>query len=517
MGKYMVGIDFGTGGAKACIIDEDADVLAYAFREYPIYTNNLGHSEHDPAKYWPIACEIIGECIKKSGIDSSDIRGVANSSALPSLVMVDNEHNPIDMAYNLLDRRATSQVEWLRQNFDSDFLFSISCNRLEDHPSMVNLMWEKQNRPDIYKKIYKALTIDGYIRLKLTGKATSNFSAGAWWGVAYDVRKNEINGEVMDKIGLDMSIMPDFFSCEEIVGTVTGSASRETGLPEGIPVSAGSVDCNAGWLGGGSTDVGDIQINLGTCGVMGVIHQNPDLIVDSMLNCTYTTDSRSTFAMVAATTTGGQALRYMRDTFSPVEVMVETMIKGLDSYDLLNMEAESIPPGSESLIILPYFSGERTPIWDVDSRGVIFGISLNHSKAHYVRAMMESVAYSLYDNFLIMMQSCSKVNLPIVMNEGGAKSKLWRRIITDVFNVPTVFLKSRIGAPLGDAILAGVSCGVFRDFRIAKEKAVYIERIDPIEENHRLYEDHFKLYRKLYSHLKEDFRELTNLRGRYAR
>lgn len=517
MAQYLIGMDFGTGGAKACIIDDQANVLAYAFREYPIITNHAGWSEHDPARYWPIACEIARECIAKSGVNPADIKGFANSSALPSLVMVDKDHNPVGMAYNLLDRRATEQVEWLRQNVGEKELFEISCNRLEDHQSLVNLMWEKQNRPEQFKRVWKALTIDGYIRLKLTGKATSNFSSGAWWGVAYDIRKNRFNEDVLRKIGLDPAIMPDFHSCEEVVGSVTPRAAGETGLPEGIPVPAGSVDCNAGWVGGGSIDPGDIQINLGTCGVMGVVHRNPGLIVDAMMNCTYTTDSRNTFAMVAATTTGGQALRYLRDNFSQLEVAAENLVPGLDSYDMLNLEAESVPAGAEGLIILPYLSGERTPIWDVDSRGVVFGLSLNHTKSHFVRAMMEAVAYSLYDNFLVMRDVCKDViNLPIVLNEGGAKSRLWRRIITDVFNVPTVFLKSRIGAPFGDAILAGVACGIFPDFRIAKERAEYVDRLEPDTATHKRYSEYFEIYRNVYRHLKDDFKDLTRVRGTYS-
>lgn len=515
MPQYLIGLDYGTGGAKACIINDQADVLAYSFSEYPIYTNKSGWSEHDPHKYWPIACELIKECIKKSGVNPADIKGFANSSALPSLVLVDENHEPIHMAYNLLDRRATEQVEWLRKQIGEKQLFEVSANRIEDHPSLVNLMWEKHNRPEDFKRIYKALTIDGYIRLKMTGKATSNYSAGAWWGVAYDVRKNSFDQAMLEKIGLSPDIMPDFHSCDEIVGHVTPEAAKQTGLPVGIPVPAGSVDCNAGWLAGGSIGVGDIQINLGTCGVMGVVHQNPDMISDAMMNCTYVTDSRNTFAMVGATTTGGQSLRYLRDNFSQLEVATEKLLPNFDSYDMLNMEAESIAAGSEGLIILPYLSGERTPIWDTDSRGVVFGLSLNHGKAHFVRAMMEAVAYSLYDNFLVMQEISSQINLPIVLNEGGAKSKLWRRIITDVFNVPTVFLKSRIGAPLGDAILAGVACGIFPDFSIAKAKAEYVDRLDPITENHRLYSEYFAIYRSIYRNLKNDFKELTRVREKY--
>ncbi len=505
-------MDYGTGGGKACIIDEEANVLSYAYREYHIYTDKPGWSEHDPDQYWTVAREIIRECIDKAGIDPKDIKAFGNSSALPSMVMVDKNHNPVAMAYNLMDRRATEEVAWVNNNIGAKRIFDVNCNRLEDHSTLVNLMWEKEHRPDNYDKIYKALTIDGFIRLKLTGKATANFSSGAFYGVAYDVRKNIIDEGLMDEIGIRKDIMPDFFSCEEIIGHITEAAAEETGLVPGIPVVAGSVDCNAGWVGGGAVDVGDIQINLGTCGVMGVLHQDPEMMVDTMINCSYTTDSRNVFATIAATTTGGQLLRYIRDNFSQLEVAMEKMVPDLNAYDFLEMEAATIEPGCEGLMVLPYLMGERTPLWDANARGVIFGMSLKHTKAHLVRAVMEAVAYALYENFLVFKEHCSKINLPIVLNEGGAKNKTWRRIITDVFNVPTVFVKSRIGAPLGSAILAGVGTGIFGDFSIAKEKAEYIERMEPIEENHKLYMEYFKIYQNLYKHLKGDFEDLAEIR-----
>jgi xylulokinase len=515
MASYLIGLDHGTGGAKACIIDEAANILAYAYREYPIYAHRPGWSEHDPHLYWKTACEVIKECLTISGIRPDQIKGIANSSALPSLVMVDKYHDPINLAYNLMDRRATEQVQWLRDNIGEKRLFDISCNRLEDHPTLVNLMWEKKNRAENYAQIYKALSIDGYIRLKLTGKSTANYSSGAFFGIAYNVRENRFDEKLVAEIGLSMDIMPDFFSCEEIIGSTTEAAAEETGLVAAIPVAAGSVDCNAGWVGGGAVNVGDIQINLGSCGVIGVVHDNPDLIVDTMINCSYTTDSRHVFATVAATTCGGQSLRYLRDNFSQLELATEKLVPGFSAYDSLEKEAESVPLGCDGLLVLPYLMGERTPLWDVNARAVVFGLSLHHTKAHLVRSMMEGVAYAMYDSYRIIEQRCPAINLPIVLNEGGAKNRLWRRIITDVFNVPTIFVRSRLGAPMGDAILAGVATGVFKDFSVAKEKAEYIDRMDPIPENHDRYMEYYRLFGQIYEHVKEDYVTLARLRHQH--
>lgn len=510
MASYLLGIDYGTGGAKACIIDDQANVLSYAFREYPIYTEKPGWSEHDPVLYWEIACEIIKECIVKAGIKPEEIKGIGTSSALPSLVMVDKDNKPVARAYNLMDRRAIKEVQWLKENIGEDKIFEISGNRLDDHPVIVNLLWERNNRPDVFNKIHKALTIDGFIRLKLTGKPTMNYSAGAFYGVAYNIINNTIDKQIMEAIGLDIDLIPEAFSCEEIVGEVTQGAARDTGLVPGIPVAAGQVDCNAGWVGAGAIEEGDIQMNLGTCGNFGIIHKDTNFL-KSMIACAYTVDSESTFITIPTTTTGGQLLRYLRDNFSQVEIEMEKLVN-ISSYKFLDMEAEKIKPGSGDLIVLPYLMGERTPIWDVYARGVVFGLSLYHTKAHLVRAMMESVAYALYDSFRLIKDTGRKINYPIVLNEGGAKSKVWRRIITDVFNVPTVLVKNRVGAPYGDAILAGVSTGVFKDFSIAKEKAEYIEPMEPNKDTHALYMEYFKIYKNIYKHLKDDFRDLAKLR-----
>ncbi len=515
MADYLMGIDYGTGGAKACIINVEGDVLGFAFEEYPFIHEKPGWSEHDPALYWEIACRLIQESIAEARIASGDIRGIALSSALPSMVMVDRDHNPIHKAYNLMDRRAKKEVEWLQENVGEDRIFQTAANRLEDHPSIVNLLWEKNNRPESFGSIYKALTIDGFITLKLTGKATLNYSAGAFYGVAYKILERKFDDGMLQEIGIDPGIIPDLFKCEEIIGEVTGQAAAETGLAAGTPVAAGQADCNAGWVGGGAIEVGDIQSNLGTCGNFGVIHRDADFIFSpvglSMINFPYTVDCENVYITVPTTTTGGQSIRYLRDNFSQVELETERIL-GVDSYDLLNLQAQKIPVGSEGLIILPYLMGERTPIWDVNARGVIFGLSLNHNKGHLVRAMMEAVAYAMYDSFRLMKNSGLEINYPLVLNEGGAKSKLWRQIITDVFDVPTVLVKRRTGAPFGDAILAGVATGIFEDFSVAKEWAEYIDLMEPSQDNHEIYMEYFALYKRIYEHLKDDFKELADLR-----
>lgn len=508
---YLLGLDYGTGGGKAALVDEKGEVRAYAYEEYTIYTEKPGWSEHDAENYWSLACRLIPKVLSEAGADPKEVKGLAVSSALPSLVMVDVDGNPVARAYNLMDRRATKQVARIKEIIGEEKVFEVSKNRLDDHPAIVNLLWEKENRPEVFARVHKALTIDGFISAKLTGKFTGHYSGAAFYGVAYDLLNRNFNKDLLKKLGIPASFFPELYRCEDIVGQVTENAAAASGLSAGTPVAAGQVDCNAGWSGAGAVEVGDIQMNLGTCGNFGIIHDQPTFH-QSMIAFNYTTDSEKTFITVPTTTTGGQLIRYLRDNFYAAErAAVEST--GKDTYDLINEEAAAVPPGSEGLVMLPFLMGERTPIWDVHARGAIFGLSLNHTRGHIARAAMESVAYALYDSFRIIKETGMRINAPIVLNEGGAKSVLWRRIITDVFNVPTVLVKSRIGAPYGDAILAGVAVGIFPDFSFAKEKVEYIDRMEPDAENHELYMRYFELYKGLYDHIKSDYRKLAELRN----
>jgi sugar (pentulose or hexulose) kinase len=519
MADFLLGIDFGTGGAKGCIIDTQGQVRGFGFQEYPFFHDKPGWSEHDPARYWRIACELIQGCLVQARIDSREVRGVAVSSALPSLVMVDAQHTPLQRAYNLMDRRAVAQVQWLKETVGEARILKLTGNRIEDHPTLVNLLWEKQHRPETYARIWKALTIDGFITLKLTGEPVANYGAAAFYGVAYDLLGERFDETLLAEIGIDPAILPRLARCEAIIGAVTAEAATATGLAAGTPVAAGQVDFNASCVAAGITEAGDIMSNLGTVGNFGVIHRNREFNFSAvglaMINFAFTVDSARTYITVPSTTTGGQSIRYLRDNFSQYEVEVERVL-GTSAYDLLNLQAEKTPPGSDGLLILPYLMGERAPIWDTQARGVLFGLSLNHTKGHLVRAMMEAVAYALYDSYQLLIQSGLTINYPLVLNEGGAASRLWRQIITDVFATPTVLVKRRTGAPFGDAILAGVATGVFPDFNVAKQWAEYAARMEPNLEHHTRYMEYFTLYKQLYAHVKEDFASLARLREKYA-
>ena len=413
-----------------------------------------------------------------------------------------------------MDRRAVDEVRDITTTLGADAVFRLTANPLEDHPSIVNLLWYRRHRPDVLARAHKALTADGYITQRLTGEFTAHVSAGAFYGVAFNIREGRFEQPVLDQLGLDSRLLPDLHDCTDVVGRVTPGAAAATGLTAGTQVAAGQVDCNASWIAGGATRPADMQLNLGTCGVLGVVHDNRPFLGSvtgaQVLNIPYTTNPATTFAAVAATTTGGQSLRYLRDIFGSWETETERVL-GISAYDLLTLQARDIPQGSEGLLVLPYLMGERSPLWDPDARGVVLGLSLHHTRGHFIRAVLEGVAFALYDSYDTLMSGGLAASQPLVFNEGGARSDIWRRIITDVLGIPTVLLRGKAGAPLGDAILAGVATGVFDDFGVANRWAATCDLMEPDPEAHEHYQRYFAVFRAAYRHLREDFSALAEI------
>ncbi len=508
--EYLVGSDVGTGGTKSVVMDTSGKVLGQHFIEYPLITNNLGYAEHDPKCYWDAVADTILKAITDSKVNPKNIKGVSVSALSPACILVDKDLQPLQMGHIWMDRRSVPQCQWLKDNIGEDRIFELSANPVDPYYAVTKLMWERDNRPDLYKRTYKMQTAADYPTMKLTGIAVTDYSNASLCGIAFDVRKKTWDEELLNEIDIDIDKLPDLYPCEEIIGHVTKEASVRTGLAEGTPVVAGTVDCNAAWVAGGAIDDGDASLAMGTAGVMGIVHKK-DSFTKNMIMIVHTANSKNTYTTVSAQLLGG-IYRYYRDQLAIAEKNAAADL-GMDAYEIMGMEAEKVPPGSEGLLLLPYFLGERTPIWDPYVRGMLFGLSFNHGKGHIIRAIMEGTCYSLRNNFTMIKNSGIKINLPLVLSEGGAKSKLWRQIVCDMLEIPAVYMKSSAGAPVGNAILAGVGVGVFKDFSVAKRWIEVGDRTEPDSATTEIYKKYYPIFLELYERNKELYEKLAMVRS----
>lgn len=509
MAKYLVGCDVGSSQSKAVVIDEEGNVLGSKYIGYPTHTNSKGWAEHDPEDYWNTTADCIAASIKAAKIDPKDIAGVALSAHSPAAIMVDEDLNPLNMSHFWMDRRGAKEAEWINEKVGADKVFEVSGNVSDPYYATVKLLWEKNNRPELYNRCVKFLTPTDYPRMKLTGKMLCDYSNASMVGVVFDIVNRKWDYDMIEEIGLDPDKFPELVPCEKVVGEVTKEAAERTGLAPGTPVIAGTADCNAAWVAGGILDDGDMSLVMGSAGVMGVVHTEPKF-TRNLITIVHASESEKMYTTVAATCSCGAALQYFKEKYGDLEGIVADEL-GENKYTYLCNKAATIAPGSDGLITLPYFMGERTPVWDPIARAVVFGMNYSHTKTHLLRSILEGAALAIKNNFELMKDTGIKMNLPLVMGEGGSQSKVWRQIVTDALNVPGIYMANSMGAPVGDAILAGVGSGVFKDCSVVKDWIKLDDPTEPIAKNVDIYNDIYEIYLELYKDVKGLYSKLVPL------
>jgi len=515
MASFLIGCDVGTSGTKSVIIDVEGNVLASHYIEYKLYTPRPSWAEHNPEDYWNAVADTMNACLKKSKVDPKEVKGVSISALSPGCILVDKDLKPMQYSHIWMDRRGVKESNWIKEHIGDQRVFDVCANPIDPYYGTVKLLWEKNNRPELYKKTYKLQTAADYPAMKLTGKAVTDNNNAALIGIAFDIRKKQWDTDMLEEIGIDPEIMPDIYPCDHVIGEVTKEAAERTGLAVGTPVMAGAVDATASYLAGGAVEDGDWSLTMGTAGCMGAIHTD-EAFAWNMINMPHAAYSESMYASVGATIAFGSVTRYFRDTFAQYEKQFSNTI-GVDVYDVMNVEAATAPVGSDGLVVIPYFSGERTPIWDPNARAVMFGWSLAHSRGHFLRALMEGAVYALYDNYVFMKESKVNVKTPLVVGEGGSKSDLWRQIVADVFNVPVAKMESNAGAPLGNALIAGVGVGIFKDYSMVKDWVQYSAINEPNKENNKIYMDLFGVYKEVYGGVKGQYNVLADILDKYRK
>lgn len=511
MANYLVGTDVGTSGTKSVLIDEEGRILGSHYIEYTLITPRPGWAEHDPEDYWNAVADTIKSCIQQAKVDPKEIRGVSISALAPACILVDKDLRPLQNGHIWMDRRGTKQAQWIKENMDVDQIQKQSGNPIDPYYATVKMMWERDNRPELYKKAYKLQTAADYPCMKLTGKAVTDYSNASLFGPGYDIVNKKWDKDLIEKLGLNPDIFPDLYPCDQVIGEVTREAAKRTGLAYGTPVVAGTVDCNAAWVAGGAIEDGDMSLAMGTAGCMGVVHKEARF-TPSMITIAHSVGSKDTYTTLSATSACGSVMRYFRDTFGEAE-KAAAKESGKDVYDILSDMASSVKPGADGLITLPYFMGERTPIWDPIARGLVFGMSLSHTKVHLLRSFMEGACMAVKHNFDIIQKNGPKIKLPLVLTEGGAKSPFWRQMMSDVIGVPCVYMKDSKGAPFGNALVAGVGTGVFKDYSMAKEWTEIAAYHEPQKENTKLYNEMFQIYLDLYQNVKDNYQQLADVTG----
>ncbi len=506
--SYLIGIDLGTSGTKTVLFDENGLVHGSETIEYPLYQEHNGWGEQVPDDWWHAACNSIRSVIAQSKINPSDIKGLGISGQMHGLVMLDKDGKVLRRSIIWLDQRTAKECEEITAKVGARRLIEITANPALTGFTASKILWVRNHQPEIYEKCAHILLPKDYVRYKLTGEFATEVSDASGMQLL-DVPQRKWSDEVLEKLDIDKNLLGTVYESQEITGVVNARAATETGLKAGTPVVGGAGDNAAAAVGTGVVRDGLAFTTIGSSGV--VFAHSSGIKIDPQGRVhTFCCAVPGAWHVMGVHQAAGLSLRWLRDNVCAEEV-AEAEKRGIDPYDVMSEKADKIAAGSDRLIYLPYLNGERTPHLDPNCRGVFFGLSGVHKRAHLIRAVMEGVSYSLRDSVSILREMNIETS-EMTATGGGGRSFLWRQMLADNYHCPVKTIDNKEGPALGVAILAGVGVGLFSSVPEACDHLIHDRSMqEPIQANSDVYDKYYPLYRKLYTDLKESFSELATL------
>ncbi|MBL7118651.1 xylulokinase [Candidatus Bathyarchaeota archaeon] len=498
-GTYILTIDMGTSAAKATIFSKSFKRVATASRDQTTIRQKPGWAEHDPHLWWKIISSATKEALKKSGIDPQDLAVVGTTAMMHGSVPVDRTGIPLMNCIIWAEVRARAEAAELNEKISQTP--SLKGLFIWPYYTAAKIMWIKRHRPKVYQKIHKVLLPKDYIRFKLTERfATDVTDAGG--SQMYDPVNKGWNKTLLELMDVPESILPEIKDRQDIAGEVTKKASLETGIPEGTPVIVGGGDGGFVRLGLGEIDVGDAFVYMGTAPAAYVIIDHEVKDPEKVL-CREFPGQPGKWMIGGFNGPTSAGMFWYKDQLGDIEVAVAAK-EGISVFQVMDREAEKIPPGSDGLILLPHFQGERTPLYTTDAKATMFGLRLGHTRAHIIRAILESVGYAARSVTEIAEKKYGANFSRVRLFGGGSKSKIWRQIMADIFGKPVVIPKEYEASSLGLAYVASVAAGWHDSVEgVASRPNPIVETIQPNKESVKVYQSMFEIYQKLDENMLE--------------
>ncbi|MCR4403878.1 MAG: FGGY-family carbohydrate kinase [Candidatus Acetothermia bacterium] len=519
MKEYLLGVDVGTQATKGTLVRPSGEVVAVAAEEYEVLHPRPLWAEQWPEVWLQAVGTVIRALLTRAGVSPKEVTGVCISGLYGgSGIPLDAKMKPIRPCLIWMDRRATAEVEWIKANVDLDKLFLVTGNWVDSYFGYTKILWIKRHEPANWRRISLFLPPNCYINFRLTGQVAIDHSSAGNLGGLYDIRTHAWSEEMAQALGLPLELMPEkIVASGEVIGEVTREGAQLTGLAPGTPVLAGGVDAPMATLAAGALTVGDNVTMMGTSTCWGVIHAGEGFARE-LVSMPHVVEATEKFYTWGGSATSGALARWFRDELGQAEVARGLGEGGKDPYQFLDDLARAVPPGCEGLLALPYFMGERAPLWDPSARGAWVGLTLSHTKGHLFRALLEAAGFALRH----AIEVGEEIGLPIskeTMVVGGvAKSPLWLSIIADItgraIRTPAT---EGIEAPLADALLVGLAMGLVDRYERIREWISYGEPVLPHPERHAIYDRWYALYRQLYQALRPLFSKLQELPGDQAK
>ncbi len=509
--KACIGIDIGTSGTKALVIDPQGRILASSSASYPCHHPRPLWSEQDPEDWWKATVRVVRAVIRQAKLKPADVEAIGLSGQMHGSVFLDRQDRVLRPAILWNDQRTVAECDEIEKRAGGRRrLIQMVANPALTGFTAPKILWLRNREPKVFERLAKVLLPKDEIRRRLTGEYATDVS-DASGTLLLDVTRRRWSKRLLGKLELDGDLLPACYESDEITGTLHKAAAASLGLTTSCQVVAGAGDCAAGAIGNGIVQRGLLSTSIGTSGVVFVHSDSPQFDPQGRLH-TFCHAVPGKWHMMGVTLAAGGSLDWYRSSLYAIgkgkgKGGKESRI----SFDHLVAEAAKTPTGADGLLFLPYLAGERTPHLDPRARGALFGLTLSHTRGHMVRAILEGVTYTLRDSMAIIEELGIPVR-QIRASGGGAKNPFWRQLQADVFGKRVTAMATDEGPAFGVALLAAVGAGHFKNITEACRATVQMaELAKPVLKARRYHDRAFPLFQQLYRATREEMHALGEL------
>ena len=504
MKNLLIGIDIGTSGLKTAVFSPETGLVAAVSEDYPVDYPHPGWAEQDPDIWWNAVVRSLNRLWTEEKVDPADVAGLAVDGQSWSCIPIDRQGRVLHKTPIWIDTRADEICRRAEEQGLSERAFQTGQNPFKPSYTTPKILWFKEEKPEVYKNTYKFLQCNSFIEYRLTGIVSQDVCMSYGLHVV-SMETGAYDPELADLLGIDLEKLPEKnLDCDAIVGGVSAQAAALTGLKEGTPVIAGGLDAACGTLGAGVYREGQTQEQGGQAGGMSICTSSyrgdPSLIMSHHV-------VPGLWILQGGTAGGGASLNWIVREIGAAEEQWAAA-NGRGKFERVSELAETIQPGSDGLVFLPYLSGERSPLWDAQAKGVFFGLGFDKTRAHMYRSVMEGVAFSLQHNLEVAAKAGAPVGEMYAMG-GAANSLVWTQLKSDITGKTIHVPATDTATTLGASILAGIATGAYKSYQEAVERNVQILRTHtPDPERHEAYQKYYRIYRALYEQTRDLMHEL---------
>lgn len=497
--KYVIGVDLGTSAVKVLLVNQEGVVVDQVSRPYPLIQEKAGYSEQNPEEWITQTVEALKQLVERFSEDPSAIEGLSFSGQMHGLVLLDYKRNVLRNAILWNDTRTTKQCQDIYAKVGKDRYIDITKNLALEGFTLPKLLWVKENEPDIYQQAEVFLLPKDYVRYRLTNQIHMDYSDAAGTGLL-DISAKTWSSEICGRLNIDSSLCPPLIESHEFVGTLSGSVAEQTGLSPKTKVFAGGADNACGAIGSGILEEGKTLCSIGTSGVVLSYEEDGSKDYQGKVHF-FNHGKEGAFYSMGVTLAAGYSLNWFKETFAHEE-----------EFENLLADLSDVPAGANGLLFTPYIVGERTPHADALIRGSFIGMDSSHKRAHFVRAVVEGITFSLKESIEMFRKNGKNVD-SIISIGGGAKNRNWLQIQADIFQADIVKLASEQGPGMGAAMLAAYGLGWFKSLSECASQFIQTEEvIHPNPEQAERYKGLFSIYQNIYKQTKDLNEQLAPFR-----